>query len=215
MNIRTLALPLALLVAGCSSTPEAEPITSAPLGVYKTEEIQPLAETLMDEIKLSDNLKEQVALRLKEMLADKELEEKLKVPGVSGVGVFQFGSGGMIFAGGAGGGIVAFAEGTEARIPFHAEAWSVGATMGGQTTFGVVLVFGLLQEETFTDDYSFSGHGGTIGAASFRVGHAVPDNGTHEIYFCGSGFGAGGSAAVGSGKLVLKRGETLVDAENK
>ena len=95
------------------------------------------------EIKLSADLKTQVAERLKEMLADTELEPKLKTPGVSAIGVFQFGSGGLIFAGGAGGGLMAFAGGTKDRIPFDAEGWSVGATIGGQTTFGVLLVFGL------------------------------------------------------------------------
>ena len=42
MNVRFLLLPLAFLVAGCSSTPEQAPIESAVLGVYKVEEIQPL-----------------------------------------------------------------------------------------------------------------------------------------------------------------------------
>ena len=66
MKIRTAVLPLALLVAGCSA-PQQKDVESAPLGTYAVEEIKPLADKLLQEIKLGDSVRADVLARLDEM----------------------------------------------------------------------------------------------------------------------------------------------------
>lgn len=212
MKIRYAVLPLALLAVGCSS-PQQKDVESSPLGTYAVEEISPLADKMLKEIKLGDSVRGDVLVRLKEMLADPEFAPKLTDPGVNAVGVFQFGSGGLVLSGGAGSGLISFADGSQS-VPFDTQAFAMGFTAGGQNTFGVLVVTGLDHEEKFTDGYNFTGHGGTVGETSYRMGNAKPDRGTHEVQFCGSGIGVGGSAAAATGEMVLKPDAELVEPED-
>jgi hypothetical protein len=197
----TLAL-VASLVA-CKGPEQAE-IKSAPLKTFSEAEIKGTAKALLAKKGVGEEESFGLQKRLEEMLADPETKKRMESPGCNAVGVFQFGSGGLLIAGGAGSGLVSFAGGSGME-PFSARAMSVGAIVGGENAYGVLLVFGLQHEERFTDSYRFEGTGGTLAQTSYRVGQAKPKNGTHVIQYMGHGTGVSGSAAVAQGRLVLDR----------
>lgn len=201
-RIFTLAL-VCVSLAGCAA-PEQAPITSKELRTFSESEIMVSAKNLLKVMKVNEVQAFALTKHLEEMLADPQTKKRLESPGCNAVGAFQFGSGGFVISAGAGKGAITFAGGS-ALERFGARAMSVGATVGGDSTHGLLLVFGLKQEERFTDSYKFSGAGATIATTSVKVGEATPERGAHLIQYIGSGAGASASAATATGRLVLDR----------
>ena len=204
--MRRLLPLLVLACAACAPTQEA--IHTPKLRTYNTTEIMGTAQSLMKRVEIDEEQAFSLTKRLEEMLGDSTTKARLESPGCNGVGVFEFGGGGFIIGGGAGGGLVCFAGGAQLE-PFSASEVSIGATVGGDDTHGLFLIFGLEHEERFTDGYTFSGTGGTMAQTSFQVGQATPSRGTHVIQYLGSGTGVKADASFGKGELVLDRDKDL------
>lgn len=197
---RLVLLALSLSLLACAPTqqkPETPELTT-----YTEEQIHSETDALMQAFAIPDEMASHLRQRLAELLADDLTQKRLETIGCNAVGVFEFGQGGFIIAGGSGGGLVSFSGGAQAA-KFTASEVSIGATVGGENTHGLLLVFGLAHQERFTDGYTFQGTGGTIATTSFEVGQAVSDRGTHIVQYVGTGTGAMGDASFGTGQLVL------------
>ena len=183
--------------------PQQKPIPpDAPaLEAYTRAEVEEEAAALLIAINVGDELRSRIMARLGELFADPGFAPKIESPGITGVGAFQVGSGGAILMAGAGSGLVSFSGGDQ-RVRFEVKGFSMGAAVGGENTFGVVLVVGLEHEEKFPDQYQTRGTGGTIAGTSYKVGQAEAKRGHHMLHYVGSGIGL--AASAGSGQVTIE-----------
>jgi hypothetical protein len=205
-SLRTaLLLALSLSLAACAGLPEQRPIPAGapPLGKYTDDEIKAQAAALLSELAVGEDLKRNVLKSLEEYLAAPAARARIEAAGVNGVGAFQTGSGGFFFAGGGGNGIISFAGGAQ-KARFNVSGFSVGGTVGGGSSFGVVLVKGLDHEERFPDRYWVTMTGGEFADISYKLASGTAERGEHSIACIASGVGFGGSAARGSVTVAME-----------
>lgn len=206
MNCRTLLLPaLALGLVACKS-PEQKPVdrqNQAKLGVYTKDEITTHAKALLAEMKVGNEVEVKVMNRLGELLADPNFAPKLEKPGVNAVGAFVYGGGGVVIRAGGGTLLMDFAGGGQ-KAEFDAKGWSVGASVGGDNNYGVVLMVGLEYEEAFPDNYRLQGTGGSLAESGYLVGNGTPERtNPHSMHFVGTTIGFSGTAPA-TGRLTVK-----------
>jgi len=196
-----LALALAAGLSACSA-PEQRPIPegAAPLGRHDTAQIKAEAETLLVELKVGEEVRKKAMMLLEEYLAAPNNATRLEAEGVNGVAAFQVGGGGIIVTGGGGEGIVSFAGGSQ-KVRFEVSGISIGASVGGGSNMGVLLIVGLDHEQRFPDRYTMTGTGGSYGDNTFLVASATAERGPHKLVCVATGIGFG--ARAGGGKITI------------
>ncbi len=205
MNKFAALLALAL-ITGCSSGPKgAEPDASAPLlvGFESPEAIMTAAEALLVDLELDEVSRLKVLKGLKELLADKALTLPLEGEQINAVGAFHSAGGGIILKISKGGGLVAFANGSERRR-FESKSFAVGAIVGGAAAHGVFVVVALRGSGgNLAGQYSLTLHGGAIAQTSAGAFKATPKTGDHVIYGTSTSIGVSGEAGFGAGSLIF------------
>ncbi len=197
---------VAIGLGACTSLPPQKPIPSdAPkLATYSKAQIEELAEALLINMNVGDQLRLRIKARLGELLADPGVAAKLDTPGVNAVGAFASVKGGLVVTGVGGDGLVSFAGGRQ-NVKFDISGFTIGANVGGGKTYGVLLVVGLDHQEKFPDRYKVASTSGTIAETSYMVGRADAERSSHQIHYAGAGIGL--SADAGGGFVTLTESE--------
>lgn len=201
-SILSSLFPLALvgaLVASCASTSyELKGERGPDLQSASTEEVKETARGLMISMELGSRDKEVLSARLDGFLAKQGIQELAEERGITAVAVFTAGEGGFLYKSAEGIGQATFFGGGEA-IPFKVEGHKVGAVIGGGTSHGIALTFGLVDQRRFAGEYSASGLKATIGGKGVTSGIANYDEKPeHELRYFSTGSGASADAGIGS-----------------
>jgi len=206
-DLLRILIPLGLaLLAGCASQETALMVDSGPqLGSYTIEEARTEARWLLDKKGIVGKEQDHLLQKFNDFMASEKHQQLWKDRGANALIAYHTSEGGFLYKGARGEGFASF-KGGERGAKISMSGYSVGAVIGGGSSHGLAIGFGLEYSTRLQGEYRMSvleatatDKGGSFGVAKSKSHHG------QELHYFADGFGLSADAGIGSFDLRFER----------